>query len=290
MVVRSWSRWSSKNRQYDYPNHQNRQPGNRKAISPFYQKSIRCKPGSKNIKLFIEFIVFKESDALIAQNFETVLLKIAAALKRSGRPPGSVRLVAVSKTVSPDRIRQAIEVGLLEFGENRVQEAQSKISELRKSGLIWHLIGHLQKNKVKYIFDLFDRIDSVDSLELAESIHLGAQKRGMVFPILIQVNVAREKAKFGLDPDKLETVLKRLSGMNGVRVEGLMTITPFDPNPEKSRPYYAKLRNLRDQMLSLGIENIEMQELSMGMTNDFSIAIEEGATMVRVGTAIFGER
>ena len=227
---------------------------------------------------------------MIAQNLEIVRLRIAKALEQSRRPPGSARLVVVSKTILISGIREAIQAGAIAFGENKVQEARSKILELKQQKLTWYLIGHLQRNKVKYIFDLFDRIDSVDSVELAESIHHFASKRGTVMPVLIQVNIAREEAKFGVEPEDLESLLRKVSKMSGIRVDGLMTITPKDPDPEKARPHYARLKELRDRMDSLKIENIKLRELSMGMTNDYIIAVEEGATMVRVGTAIFGKR
>ena len=227
--------------------------------------------------------------SLIAKKLETIRHQIVEALKRSGRPSDSVRLVAASKTISSDQIRQAIEAGVLEFGENKVQEARSKIPKFEQHKLNWCLIGHLQKNKVKYIFDLFDRIDSVDSLDLAKAIHLAACRRKTVMPILVQVNLAHEVTKFGVTPNELEPTMRQLSLMDGIQVQGLMTITPFDPNPEKIRPYYAKLRELRDRLTALKIENIRIEELSMGMTNDFVVAIEEGATMVRLGKAIFGE-
>ena len=227
---------------------------------------------------------------MIDRNIKTVRSKIDETLERSGRLPGSVRLLVVTKTVPKELVLKAIKSGTKEFGENKVQEARSKILELKQSGLTWRMIGHLQKNKVKYIFDLFDRVDSVDSSELAEAIHLVACKRGVIMPILDQVNVAQEEAKFGVDPNKLEAMLRNISDMNGIRVEGLMTITPFDPNPENARPYYAKLREIRDRMESLKISNINLHELSMGMTNDYSVAIEDGATIVRIGTAIFGTR
>ena len=152
------------------------------------------------------------------------------------------------------------------------------------------LIGHLQKNKVKFIYDLFDLIHSVDSFELGKAIHLGAQTRGIVIPALIQVNIASEATKSGTEPSHLEELLNKLSNLNGLQVKGLMTIPPLNSDPEKSRQYFAQLRELRDKMLRFNIGNIELNELSMGMSGDYKIAIEEGATFVRVGSAIFGKR
>ena len=227
---------------------------------------------------------------MIAENFEWVRSKIEDALQRSGRIAEDVRLIAVSKTVSEMRILEAIEAGAVDFGENKVQEACSKIRAFNHFKVGCHMIGHLQRNKVKYIYDVFDRVHSVDSFGLAEEIHREAKKRGRVMPVLVQVNIARDGKKYGLDPNLLEGVLKDLSYYDGIQIDGLMAMIPYDSNPEKSRVYYAKLRELRDRIAALKIDHIFMKELSMGMTHDFHIAVEEGATMVRVGTAIFEKR
>jgi len=227
---------------------------------------------------------------LISENLARVNSQIAEAAGKSGRDPQSIRLVAVSKLIPEDKIAQALKAGATLLGESRVQEAEKKIAHLGRQNIRWHFIGHLQQNKVKYIFDLFDLIHSVDRLELAEAIHAAARKRRLTLPVLVQVNVSGEAAKFGIAPQQLENLLASLSRLDGLRVQGLMTIPPYDPDPENSRKYYARLRELRDRMVESNIENISLAELSMGMSNDFTIAIEEGATLVRVGTAIFGKR
>jgi pyridoxal phosphate enzyme (YggS family) len=226
----------------------------------------------------------------VAENLKSILARIHQAARKSGRPPESVQLVAVSKTKSQDSIREARKAGQLIFGENKVQEAREKIEALGTEDYHWHFIGHLQKNKVKYIVGLFECIHSVDSVELAELIHKHSLIEDRVTPILIQVNVSGETSKFGIPPDQLEDLLRAVAGFKGVKVQGLMTIPPFDPDPETTRPCFSLLRQLRDDMEKRAIPNIKMKELSMGMSHDFEVAIEEGATLVRVGTAIFGPR
>lgn len=216
--------------------------------------------------------------------------RIVKAAEKVGRSPASIRLVAVSKTVSVDKIVEAREAGAKLFGENRVQEALEKIDRLGQDGPDWHFIGHLQKNKVKHIVGRFDLIHSVDSVDLAQVIHEKSLAGNLITPILIQVNISGEASKSGLAPDALESALRAFSKMRAVKVEGLMTIPPYAPDPEKSRSVFASLRELRDRMAEMGIENICLNELSMGMSNDFTVAIEEGATLVRVGSAIFGDR
>jgi len=227
---------------------------------------------------------------LISENFERVKSRIAAAASKAGSPLESIRLVAASKTISVEKITEALEAGVELFGENRVQEALEKIERLGQSGPKWHFIGHLQKNKVKQILGWFDLIHSVDSAPLAQVINEKSQARNLITPVLIQVNVSGEASKSGLAPNELENTLRVLSKMPAVKVEGLMTIPPYAPDPEKSRRVFARLRELRDQMAELGMEGICLKELSMGMSNDFTVAIEEGATLVRVGSAIFGDR
>lgn len=227
--------------------------------------------------------------SLIADNLATVKERMAQAARKSGREPDAVRLVAVSKTVPAERI----EVGGLEgcvLGENKVQEARDKIEALGTESYHWHFIGHLQRNKVKYIPGLFEMIHSVDNSELAEEIHKHSLRHDLVTPVLIQVNVSGENSKSGVLPKDLEALLDNVVSLTGISVRGLMTIPPFDPDPEKSRKHFVALRNLRDRMRKVDIENIIMDELSMGMSNDFEVAIEEGATWVRVGSAIFGDR
>jgi len=227
---------------------------------------------------------------LISDNLKRVKNRIAEAALQCGRQPESIRLVAVTKTVPVEKIREAREAGVDVFGENKVQEALEKIDRLGSEGIHWHFIGHLQKNKVRHVVGRFELIHSVDSVDLARLIHLKSVEQGGVAPILIQVNISGEASKSGVAPDELEPLLRTVSVLQGIRVEGLMTIPPFDPDPEKSRRFFSALRGLRDKIARLGIEGISLQELSMGMSHDFPIAIEEGATLVRVGTAIFGER
>lgn len=227
---------------------------------------------------------------MISENLASVKAGMADAARKSGRDPASVRLVAVTKTVAPERILQARDAGVDIFGENRIQEAREKIVRLAAEKIHWHFIGHLQKNKVKYLDGLFDLIHSIDSAVLAEAVHQKSIEHGRVCPVLIQVNVSGEASKFGVPPEILEDTLVRVSKLDGIRVRGLMTIAPYDPDPEKSRGHYSRLRELRDRCAQSAIGNVELDELSMGMSNDFTVAIEEGATLVRVGTAIFGGR
>ncbi|MCH8312373.1 MAG: YggS family pyridoxal phosphate-dependent enzyme [Nitrospinae bacterium] len=227
---------------------------------------------------------------MISANLEWVKSRIAEAASKAGSPPETIRLVAVSKTVSVEKIIEAHEAGAELFGENRVQEALEKIERLGQDGPNWHFIGHLQKNKVNQLLGRFDLIHSVDSAALAQVINEKSLARNLITPVLIQVNVSGEASKFGMAPNELESALRALSKLVAVRVEGLMTIPPYAPDPEKSRNVFARLRELRDQMDELGMEGICLKELSMGMSNDFAVAIEEGATLVRVGSAIFGDR
>ena len=216
---------------------------------------------------------------------------MAQAAMRAGREPSEVRLIAVTKTVDIDLIRKAVDIGLRELGENRVQEAQKKISNLKSeisnSKIIWHLIGHLQKNKVKTAVGLFDLIHSVDSLELAEEINSQSAKIGKVQRVLIQVKLSEEETKHGAAENDLFALLRKITALGNVKPEGLMTMPPFFDEPERARPYFRRLSELRKEAEKKGFR---LPELSMGMSNDFEVAIEEGATMVRVGTAIFGER
>ncbi len=216
--------------------------------------------------------------------------RLTEAAEKAGRSPESILLIAVSKTVPVEKIIEAREADAEIFGENRVQEALEKMDRLGQRVSHWHFIGHLQKNKVKQVVGRFDLIHSVDNVELAQIINDQSLKRSLTTSVLIQVNVSGEASKSGVAPDALEGTLQALSKMLAVRVEGLMTIPPYDPDPEKSRKVFSRLRELRDQMAGLGIEGIDLKELSMGMSNDFTVAIEEGATLVRVGSAIFGDR
>ncbi len=227
---------------------------------------------------------------LIADNLASVIHHIGEAARKVGRSPDSIRLVAVSKQVSSEKTIEAYQAGSKCFGENKAQEAVSKIDEVNAQDISWHFIGHLQKNKIKYLDSRFDLIHSVDSLSLAEKISAYCKSQNQQQAVLLQVNVSGEEAKFGMTPSELEEQLPSFGQLQGIKVQGLMTIPPQDPDAENSRKYFIALRALRDKCQAKNIEGIELNELSMGMTNDYPIAVEEGATLVRVGTAIFGQR
>jgi PLP dependent protein len=222
-----------------------------------------------------------------AERLQKVRQQITAAEKTSGRKPGSTALVAVSKTHSAERVRALVDEGQLVFGENRVQEAKEKIPQL-PSRLEWHLIGHLQSNKVRVALPLFSWIHSVDSLDLAADLDRIANDLGLFPRVLLQVNVAGEASKFGFSPAKLRSELDHLLGFPRLQIHGLMTIPPLATDPENSRRYFIALRKLRDELSAES--GVPLDQLSMGMSNDFTVAIEEGATMVRIGTALFGPR
>ncbi len=228
---------------------------------------------------------------VLLDNIKNVFRRISSAAIRSGRGPFDIKLVAVTKTVDIERIKEAIDLGLRVFGENRVQEAEEKIStlrsEIRDSEVEWHLIGHLQKNKAKTAVMLFDIIHSLDSVSLAEEINKYAEKAGKIQRVLIQVKLSGEETKSGVAREDLMNLIGSASGMKNLKLEGLMTMPPFFDSPEMARPYFRELRELRDNAES---EGYKLPELSMGMTNDFEVAILEGATMVRIGTGIFQER
>jgi pyridoxal phosphate enzyme (YggS family) len=225
----------------------------------------------------------------IAENVARVRERMEAAARRAGRDPGKIRLVAVSKTVESGRIRQALEAGVDSLGENYVQEAQKKIEELGR-GAAWHFIGHLQSNKAKAAVRLFDYVHSVDSLRLAQELSRVAGQQNKVLPVLLQINLGQETTKFGALQDDTLRLLEQMGLLPGISVKGLMTLPPFFDNPEESRPYFHVLRDLAEAVSRRKIAGVSMEELSMGMSNDFETAIEEGATLVRVGTAIFGPR
>lgn len=226
---------------------------------------------------------------LLEQNLARVRERIARAARSSGRSPEEVKLVAVTKTFPVEVIRQAIELGVTCFGENRVQEAREKVPAIGRE-VEWHLVGTLQRNKVKYVFDLFDMVQSLDGFLLAQEIDRRARILGAVMPVLVEVNVAGEASKSGVGREELLPLLERLSDLQHVAVKGLMTIPPLATNPKDAGPCFRELRRLRDQLAARQIPGIALEELSMGMSADFEVAVAEGATMVRVGTAIFGER
>ena len=216
--------------------------------------------------------------------------RIQKAAEGCGRDSASVQLVAVSKTIVPDRVREALEAGVTILGENYVQEARDKFQALVHYPVSWHFIGHLQSNKAKYAVRLFDLIHSVDSLKLARELDKQAAKVDKIQPILIQVNISGEDTKSGIVTEASFDLIKEISYLKHVSIRGLMTMPPYFYQPEKVRTFFAALRRLRDDIQDRCIPNVSMEELSMGMTGDFEVAIEEGATLVRIGTAIFGER
>jgi PLP dependent protein len=213
--------------------------------------------------------------------------RIAAACTRSGRTRDDVLLISVTKTFGPDEIREAVGAGLSVFGENRVQEAAQKIP-LCPGRIEWHMIGHLQRNKVRFIPGLFRMVHSLDSIRLAEAMNQACEETGARMPVLLEVNVSGEGSKFGLAPADVPSLLERCGRLSMLEVRGLMTIPAFNPDPEKSRPFFRRLRELRDQCKR--DTGFDLPELSMGMSGDFDIAIEEGATMIRLGTILFGGR
>lgn len=226
---------------------------------------------------------------MLKDNYEAVEKKIAEACHRVGRSPEEITLIAVSKTKPLSDIEELISCGVKEFGENKVQELTSKYEDV-SCKVNWHLIGHLQTNKVKNIVDKACLIHSVDSLKLAKEIDKEAAKKSVICNILVQVNVANEDTKFGLDLDETAKLVEEISRLSNIKIKGLMTIAPFVENPEDNRVYFSQLKQLSLDIKSKNIDNVDMSILSMGMTNDYEVAIEEGATMVRVGTGIFGER
>lgn len=227
---------------------------------------------------------------MITENIETVRRRIREACFRCGRKPEEVLLVGVSKTFSPEHIREAMAAGLRDFGESYAQELREKREQLREEDIRWHFIGHLQTNKVKYLTDFVYLIHSVDNIRVAEEINKRAEKAGRKVNILLEVRTTTEATKYGIMPDKTVELAKQTSKLPWISVQGLMTMGPFSDDPNDSRPSFRQLVELRKQIEQEGIPGITMQHLSMGMTHDFEVAIEEGATMVRIGTAIFGER
>ncbi len=224
---------------------------------------------------------------IFAENLNAIRQRIAAACVRSSRDPASVTLLAVSKTHPPETIRAAVEAGQLLFGENKIQEAKAKIP-LCPGRARWQFIGHLQSNKVRDAVELFDMIQGVDSLAIAREISKRAVQAAKTMPILLEVNVAGEGSKFGYQPEQLLAELNELNALPKIEIHGLMAIPPYTPLPEKARPYFQKLRELNHQAGAL--LGAPLPQLSMGLSGDFEVAIEEGATIVRIGTALFGER
>jgi len=222
----------------------------------------------------------------IASRLAVIQAEIASAAQRAKRDPAEIEIIAVSKTQPESAIQEAIRAGLTIFGENKVQEARGKIESLERG--VWHLIGHLQSNKAKDAVRLFDSIDSVDRLELAEEINHRADAIGKTQNVLLQVNIAGESTKFGCSPESARSLAEAINNMPRLTLCGLMTIAPFSPDPEKSRPHFAGLRELRDKLQT--DTGLQLPTLSMGMSGDFIVAVEEGGTHLRIGTALFGER
>lgn len=225
----------------------------------------------------------------IARRLKAIQARIAAAARRVGRDPAQVRLVAVSKSVGLEALQDAVAAGQRLFGENYLQEAKGKIAALGP-GVEWHFIGHLQSNKAKAAVEWFTLIHSLDRLSLAEALEAAAARRGKVQEVLVQVNLGGEASKSGVAPAAAAELLQALSRFPHLRVVGLMTLPPFFPDPEAVRPYFRALRELRDRLVAQGLSDTGLPELSMGMSGDFEVAVEEGATLIRVGTALFGPR
>jgi PLP dependent protein len=224
----------------------------------------------------------------ISTNINTLKQRIAAAALRAGRDPLSINLMAVTKTVPPERILKAIDAGLTMLGENYVQEAKDKITTIGDRAH-WHMIGHLQTNKAKYAVKLFDFVHSVDRLELAQELDKRARQINRKINVLIEVN-SGEESKSGVERTQALELVRQVAHLPNLAVHGLMTMAPYSDNPETSRPYFKALRELRNEISRANIAGISMEELSMGMTDDFDVAIEEGATIIRIGRAIFGKR
>ena len=227
--------------------------------------------------------------SMLLDNLKDVEERIQAACDRSGRKREDVLLVAVSKTKPVEMIEEVMTAGIVDFGENKPQELRDKYEVLPKN-LRFHMIGHLQTNKIKYVIDRVVLIHSIDSIHLAEAVNAEAKKHNRIMPVLVEVNVAQEESKSGFLVEKAENAIREIAKLSNIRVEGLMTIAPFVENAEENRQYFVKLRKLSVDIAAKNIDNVTMNHLSMGMTGDYEVAIEEGATMVRVGTGIFGER
>ena len=226
---------------------------------------------------------------MLKDNLAQVEENIEKACKKAGRDRSEVTLIAVSKTKPVSMLQEIYDENIRHFGENKVQELCDKIEQLPED-IHWHMIGHLQRNKVKYIVGKVDLIYSVDTYRLAEEINIQAKKKNVIVPILVEVNIAEEESKFGISKEDAILLVEEISHLENVRIKGLMTIAPYVENPEDNRQYFQKIKQLSVDITNKNIDNVSMEILSMGMTGDYMVAIEEGATMVRVGTGIFGER
>ncbi|MCQ4726340.1 YggS family pyridoxal phosphate-dependent enzyme [Anaerotignum faecicola] len=225
----------------------------------------------------------------IKDNIAEINRRIEAAAVKSGRTREDVTFIVVSKTIDVPRIKEAVEAGEINLGENKVQEIMDKY-EYMGDGVKWHLIGHLQTNKVKYIIDKVELIHSVDSVKLAEEISKRAVQKGIDARILLEINIAGEESKFGLKPEDTEHVVREIAKLSNISIKGLMTVAPFVENSEENRIYFRRMKELLVDINSKNIDNVNMDTLSMGMTGDYEVAVEEGATMVRIGTGVFGPR
>lgn len=226
---------------------------------------------------------------MLKANYDEVRQNIDEACKKVGRDPKEVTLICVSKTKPNEMIDELYMAGIRDFGENKVQELAGKMEAL-PTDINWHQIGHLQRNKVKYILGKTKLIHSVDSFRLAEEINIQAKRKGIVVPILIELNIGGEESKFGLDKEDAISFVEQVAQLDGLKIKGLMTVAPFVDDPEENRSLFKAVKDLSLEIDALKIKNVSMDELSMGMTNDYIVAVEEGATLVRVGTAIFGAR
>lgn len=226
---------------------------------------------------------------MLKENLANVEKNIEQACKNAGRSCDEVTLIAVSKTKPVEMLQEIYDENIRDFGENKVQELCSKMGQL-PSDIRWHMIGHLQRNKVKYIVGKVELIHSVDTYRLAEEINIQAKKQNVIVPILVEVNIAHEESKFGISAEDAILLVEEISKLENIRIKGLMTIAPYVENPEDNRLYFRKIKQLSVDITNKNIDNVFMEILSMGMTGDYMVAIEEGATMVRVGTGIFGER
>ena len=239
---------------------------------------------------FLGYIYFLKSGKMVAKNVEIIKNRIREVCSRCGRDPRSVLLVAVSKTVGVGQIQEAATAGVIDLGENYAQELLEKYRQIGDERIRWHFIGHLQSNKVKYIADYVHLIHTIDNERVAEEIQKRADRIGRSIDVLVEIHTTDEATKFGVLPGDTVGLLKKISGFNRLRIRGLMTMGPFSDDPEDSRPSFRQLVALRDRIRNEGIENVTMEHLSMGMSHDFEVAIEEGATIIRIGTAIFGTR
>lgn len=226
---------------------------------------------------------------MLKENLANVEKNIEQACKNAGRSRDEVTLIAVSKTKPVEMLQEIYDENIRDFGENKVQELCSKMEQL-PSDIRWHMIGHLQRNKVKYIVGKVELIHSVDTYRLAEEINIQAKKQNVIVPILVEVNIAHEESKFGISAEDAILLVEEISKLENIRIKGLMTIAPYVENPEDNRLYFRKIKQLSVDITNKNIDTVFMEILSMGMTGDYMVAIEEGATMVRVGTGIFGER